>query len=184
MPESLTLEQTVTAAIAIVALVVSVVSLFRTSKVQRQQLLLQRRQELGLRPAMSLYLNEAYIHRAGRGAPRIYVFRVMVSNGSDLANSISDASLVIEHQRREGPRSDLRVPHKPELFDRVPGLAGEAIRLPCPIQGRTPVVGLLLFEVASALLSESRVESSTLQILDTFGTIISAEARLLMEKSS
>jgi hypothetical protein len=182
MVDALTPAQTITAAIAILALVVSVVSLVRTSKTQRQQRLLQRRQEMGLRPSMNLYLDEAYIHRAGAGAPRIYVFRIMASNGSDLANSISDARLVIEHQHGQGPASDLRVSHNADLFERVPDLAGEALRIPCPIPARTSVAGLLLFEVASALLRESSVESYTLQVVDTFGEATSVEARLLIER--
>ena len=43
--EPLTYQQIVTAAIALVAIVISVVSLRRTSKVQEQQLRLQRKQE-------------------------------------------------------------------------------------------------------------------------------------------
>ena len=45
MPDSLTFQQAVTAAIAIVAVVISLVSLHRTGKVQRQQLRLQEKQE-------------------------------------------------------------------------------------------------------------------------------------------
>lgn len=45
MAEPLTLQQTLTAAIAIVAAVISLVSLRRTSAVQRQQLRLQKKQE-------------------------------------------------------------------------------------------------------------------------------------------
>ena len=45
MPETLSLQQIVTAAIAIVAIIISFVSLQRTGRVQRQQLRLQAKQE-------------------------------------------------------------------------------------------------------------------------------------------
>lgn len=45
MPDPLTLPQVVTAAIALVAVAVSLISLHRTSKVQHQQLRLQKKQE-------------------------------------------------------------------------------------------------------------------------------------------
>lgn len=183
MPEGLTLPQMITAAISIAALVVSLVSLHRTSRLQRQQIRLLAKQEAGLSPSLSLYLAEAYIRRLGPGAPRTYVFQIVVSNSSDAANSIRDVRLVIEHERAPGgPSSTLVIAHKPELAARLTDVSGEPLRLPCAIPGRTSVGGLALFEVASNLLRESRVESYILQVADTYGHETSVEAMILREQ--
>ena len=142
---------------------------------------LQAKQEAGLKPSLSLYLVEGDVRRLGPGSPRIYVFKILVSNLSDMANSIRDASVVIEHAAPAGPTPQVAIPHNPDLAVRVTG-AADALRLPVAIAGRNAVGGTLLFGVVDELIGAVRIESYTLKISDTYGLESSVEILLLQER--
>lgn len=183
MDTGFTLPQVITAAVALVAVVISLVALRRTTKVQQQQLRLQQLQEAGLRPSLALYLVDSYIRRLGPEAPRIYVFQIVVTNSSDVGNSIREARLVIEHGQGQGLPSSLVIGHKAELATQVPRAATGALQVPLAIAPRTSIGGLVLFEVPSEILRDSRVESYALQVIDTYGHETSKEAFLLHERT-
>jgi hypothetical protein len=183
MDTAFTLPQIATSAVALVSLVIAFVALRRTTKLQQQQLRLLQLQEAGLHPSLTLYLVENYIRRLGPGSPRIYVFQIVVSNSSDLGNSIREARLIIAHEQGQGLPSNLVIAHKAELASRVPAAATGTFQLPAAIAARTSIGGLVLFEVPSEILRESPVESYALQVIDTYGHETSKEAILLQERT-
>ena len=156
---------------------------FRSSRMSRRAYALVLQQEARLQPSLGLYLAEGEVRRLGVGAPRIYVFRIVVSNGSDASNSIREAHLLVEHGRGRGPSSNFIAPHRADLIDRLTGLACEPLHLPCEIAARSSLGGLVLFEVPSELLRGSQVEAYTLQIIDTYGHHTSMEALFLRERA-
>ena len=123
----------------------------------------------------------AHVRRLRGDGSRLYVFRVMVTNKSDRPNSLKEIHLVIEHLRSQGPPSNVAVPHNPNLAAYLAGSAPEILRVPYPIPGRGVVGGVAVFKVPGEILSESRVESYTLRVTDSYSRPTELEAILLRE---
>ena len=170
------------AIVSAIAAWIAALEAFRSSRMSRKAYALALQQEARLQPSLSLHLVEGEVRRLGVGAPRIYVFRVVVSNGSDASNSIREANLLVEHGRGHVP-SNLIAPHRVELMERLTGLDYEPLNLPREIAARSSLGGLVLFEVPADLLRGSQVEAYTLQIVDTYGHRTSVEALFLQERA-
>lgn len=162
----------------------ALLALKRTSATQAQQRRLQALQEEGLRPALDLYLVDSELRRLGAGQ-RVYAFHVLVSNRSDAANSIREAQLVLEHrkERIDGPPSHLIAPQSEEVAAKYGDAQHPSLAIPCTVPARSSVRGLVWFEVPSALLAASRVESCTLRMIDTYGAAMDQEILYLVERS-
>lgn len=169
--------------VSAVAAWIATLEAVRASRLSRRAYALALQQEARLQPSLRLYLVESEVRRLGVGAPRIYIFQIVVSNGSDASNSIREVNLLVEHGRGHGPSSNFIAPHRADLTDRLTGLAVEPLRLPCEIAAHNSLGGLVLFEVPSELLRGSQVEAYTLRIIDTYGHHTSMEILFLQERA-
>lgn len=154
---------------------------FRSARTARQTYNLAREQERRFHPSLELYLVDAHIRRLESPLPRLYVFRIMVTNKSDAANSLKDLKLVVGHKREQGPLSNVAIPHNPGLAAYLPENHVELVNIPCGIAARTVLGGLAIFGVPQDLLRDSKVESYTLTVVDSFGHETTLEAILLRE---
>jgi hypothetical protein len=89
----------------------------------------------------------------------------MVTNKSASKNSIKDLQLLIEHQRKDGPLSNVSLAHDPELYSRL-NENKEPFRIPFPIEAYSTTGGIAIFRVPDDLLNGSRVESYVIKIVD------------------
>ena len=165
----------------LVALIAMLIS-FRSSRIAAKAFALAARQEERHRPALSLSLLQSELRRLGKKGPRVYVFRIMVSNTSDSPTALRDAQLELEYGVRGCPLSSLVAPHDEKIASRLTGLAAEPLRLPCALQPRSSIAGTVLFEVPSSLLRQSYIESCTIQVEDSLGHTASLEAVFIQER--
>jgi len=154
---------------------------FRSSRTAQRAYNLALEQAQRLRPSLELYLIDAHIRRLVPPLPRLYVFRIMVTNKSDAANSLKDLKLVIEHKREHSPPSNVAIPHNPDLIVYLPENHAELVNIPCTIPARAVLGGQALFGVPKDLLGDSEIKSYTLTVVDSLGQEITVEAILLRE---
>jgi hypothetical protein len=135
------------------------------------------RQEAGL----SLYLADYQAIQDPKGHERVFAFRIVVTNESDIGASIRSIELVVECSRKYGPASSFRLPLDPSLpVDSIPD--AERMRVPLPIPGRSVVSGAALFRLPLELLHQRDVESYTLRVVDGLGATAEREALFVNER--
>lgn len=166
-----------------VAAAIAALEAYRSRRVSRRAYNLALQQEARLEPSLALHLVEGEVRRLGVGAPRIYIFQIVVTNVSDASNSVRRADLLVELGRGDGPPSNLVVPHRVDLKARLTKLACDPLQVPCEIPARNSLGGLVLFEVPSELLRDSRIEAYTLQITDIYDNRTSREVIFLEERA-
>lgn len=154
----------------------------RSVKIAKQAYSLAIEQDQRHRPSLELYLVEAYIRRIDLSDERLFVFHLMVTNKSASKNSIKDLQLLIEHQRKEGPLSNVSIPHDPELNSRL-NENKDPFKIPFLIEAYSATGGIAIFRVPDDLLSGSRVESYVIKIIDNKNYESAVEAILLQEKN-
>jgi len=153
----------------------------RSAKTAKQAYNLAIEQDQRNRPSLELYLVYAYIRRIEQSDERIFVFQLVVTNKSASRNSIKDLQLVIEHQRKKGPLSNVSIPHDPELNSKL-NEKKDPFQIPFPIEAYSATGGIAIFSVPHDLLSGSRVESYLIKIIDNKDYESEVEAILLQEK--
>lgn len=161
---------------------IAVLISFRSSRIAARAYALAARQEERRRPSLSLSLLQSELRRLGKEGPRIYLFRIMVSNTSDSPSAVREAHLELEYGVRGNPLSSLVASHDDKIAARLTAIPGEALRLPCALQPRSSIAGVVLFEVPSGLLRQSHVESCTILIEDSLGHTARIEAVFLQER--
>jgi hypothetical protein len=153
---------------------------FRSSQIARASHKLSLEQEARLKPSLQVYLKDAYFRR-GNESSRVYFFQLIISNKSDLSNSIKEIRLEIEHGKKHSPLSNILMDHKPSLATQH-SLDKQTFNVPFEIGIRTSLAGFALFEVPNEFFKDSRIEAYTVAIVDTYGHTSTAEAIFLNER--
>ena len=130
--------------------------------------------------ALDVYLVDAYIRPVRDPPRRVYVFGVRVTNRSDVANALKGVSLEIEYGRPGEPPSSLVVQHDKNAAS-VIGDPRDVLCVPQSVGVRSVTVGLALFPVGDELLRGSRIESTTIFVVDAYDVRVMREALLLRE---
>lgn len=164
----------------VVAWIALVLSLIK-NRTAKKAYLLALKQEKRREPSLGLYVIDSYIRAKTSSTPRIFVFQIGVTNTSDAGNAIRELELVIEHGRDRKVGSSVNIPHDPGLLSHVKNNRLRPFDLPCSIEPRTVLKGLAIFAVPEKLIKNSRVESYTVNIVDTFGLRAGQEVILLKE---
>lgn len=179
--EILTMEWvTIIAAIAAIAACIAAWYAARSSKIAKQAYQLSLEQDLRQRPSLDLYLDDSYIKRIEHKDERIFVFRLMITNKSASSNSIKDIQFQIEHQRKEGPLSNISIPHNPGLTDIIHENE-KPFEIPFAIAPYSVIRGIAIFNVPNEIIRGSSVECYTIQIVDNKGHLSALEAILIQE---
>lgn len=132
-------------------------------------------------PAVEVYLADSRIRRLPNNQCRVYVFRLLISNKSLNTNSITKLTLSFEYGRVEQPRSNLILPHDPNMARLLGVDSAEILRVPRPIASGEAISGVATFPIANALLSDESVESYTVTITDAYDREAQCHAILLRE---
>jgi hypothetical protein len=153
---------------------------YRSSQVARSSYKLSLEQEARFKPSLQLYLKDAYFRRVNE-SNRLYFFQVIISNTSDVSNSLKEVKLEIEHGEKNSLPSNILIDHKPSLAGQFQ-LEQQAFQVPCEIGARASVAGFALFEVPHQFLKGLRIEAYKIVIVDTYGHESAVEAIFLNER--
>lgn len=171
--------------IAVAAAIIAVGSLMialRSSLIAGRAYALALRQEERRRPSLQASLLKSELRRPSKDGPRIYVFRLMISNTSDSPSTVRDARLSLDYGSPGSPPSSLVTSHSQSIASHASDVASEAIRLPCDLPPRSSRAGVLLFEVPSQLLRNSPVVSCNLELEDSLGHTARVETLFIHER--
>jgi hypothetical protein len=152
----------------------------RGVKISKQAYSLALEQDRRHRPSLDLYLVNSYIKRIEQADERIFVFHLMITNKSASRNSIKDIQLFIEHQRREGPLSNVSIPHNPDLSNTIHENENP-FKIPLIIDSYSVIRGLAIFNVPNEMIRGSSVETYIVRIVDNKGHMTELESILLQE---
>ena len=155
----------------------------RSTKIAKQAYKLALEQDQRNRPSIELYLVNSYIKRFKNTDERLFVFRLLITNKSASRNSIKNIQLFIGYQRREGPPSNVAIPHNPGPIDDIP--ENENIfKEPFIIEPYSAIGGLAIFKVPNELIRGSSVETYMVKIVDNADNETELETILLTEKEN
>lgn len=168
------------ALVATAAALVATWQAYRSAQASRKSHLLAAKADQRYDPKIEVNLADARLIRPAGRAERIYVCELLISNLSIVANSIKRITFSIEHRRRDGPLSQLSVPH-------VSGVSGEAgasdpgLVLPASIGPGETLSMVARFLVAEELIQEGAVESCSVIVTDSHDRNVEQKAILLWE---
>ena len=139
------------------------------------------RQETRRQPSLEIYLVNGCIRRLTDPLRRLFIFKLMITNKSDAANSLKDLQLVVHYKGKQGSPGNVTISHNPRLGTGLPEPQEDPLPIPCGIPAREVVGGVAIFGAPEELLQDFRIESYTLTALDSFGNHAEREAILLQE---
>jgi hypothetical protein len=153
----------------------------RSSKLAKEAYRLALKQDQRNRPSLELYLVNSYIKCIENTDERLFVFRLLITNKSASRNSIKSIQLLIEHQRREGPTSNVTIPHNSELITTIHENE-DPFQIPFIVENYSAIGGLAIFKVPNEVVRGSSVETYLVRIADNEDNETELEAILLTEK--
>jgi hypothetical protein len=164
---------------AVVAAVAAGIALWSIT-ISRQALKVSLRTEQRAQAPFEIYLVEAYVRRSRRERRRLYVFRIVVTNKSDLPNSLRSVELNILYVRHDAAASTILVPHNAKdsaaLRERV-----ETLAVPSAVPARGVVSGVAIFAVTDEVLAGSTVDSYQMTVSDALSRIARLDVSILQE---
>jgi len=155
----------------------------RSSKLAKQAYRLALKQDQRNRPSLELYLINSYIKRIENSDERLFVFRLLITNKSASRNSIKSIQLFIEHQRREGPTSNVAIPHNSDFINTIYENE-DPFEVPFIIDHYSTNGGLAIFKVPNEIVRGSTVETYLVRIIDNADNEYELEAILLTEQDN
>ena len=102
-------------AVSAIAAAAAVIVAGWSLRTSRQALKVSLRTEARVQAPLEVYLAEAYIRRIRREDRRICIFRVVITNRSDLANSLRAVDLGILYRKKGSAVLRLTVAHDADL---------------------------------------------------------------------
>ncbi len=170
--------------VAVAALAVSLFAAaqaFMSRRVSHRALAATLRQEQRAQSPLEVYLADAYIYRVRPQRRRVYVFRVVITNTADLANSVKAVDLEIRYHRGASVSSNVAVPHG--VVAAESGIERpQVLALPLSLPPRGVVSGAAVFDVSDDVLAGCDVDSYRLRVADGLGQSTEVEAILLQER--
>ena len=153
---------------------------YRSAQASRKSHLLAAKADQRHDPKIEVNLADARLVRPPDRAERIYVCELLISNLSIVANSIKRISLSMEHGRRDGPLSQLSVPHVPSGSGEE-GASDPGLALPASIGPGETLSMVARFLVAEELIQGGTVESCSVIVTDSHDHDVEQKAILLWE---
>ena len=170
-----------------IALIAGVSALFaawqayRSNQASRATHLLAVKAHQRQEPSLEVNLANASWVRVSNPAQRVYVFELLVSNLSIVANSIKRIALSIEHGMRGQPLSHVAIPHSHEVPIETGASDSKTTRLPVSIGAGESLSIVTQFLVAEELLQGGAVESCSVVVIDSHDRKVEQKAILLWE---
>ncbi len=166
------------ALIAAVAALAATWQAYRSAQASRKSHLLAVKADQRYDPKIEVNLVGARQICPADRAERIYVCELLISNLSIVANSIKRISLSMEHRGRDGPPSQLSVPHRPGVPDEA-GASDPALALPASIGAGETLSIVARFLVAEELIRGVAVESYSVVVTDSHDRDVEQRAILI-----
>ena len=154
---------------------------FRSAQASRRMYALAVTEQRRTEPAIDLYLVESQINHLQTENRRIYLFRLIVTNRSVVANSIKYVSLSIEFGTLGERLSNVTIPHDAAVAQAAAAREQEVLTIPVSIAPGETLSGIALFSLSEDLLQGAAVESYTVSITDGHDKDVRCEAILLRE---
>jgi hypothetical protein len=170
---------------SIISLIISVAALLcaiRSAKIASKAYNLSLEQDRRHLPTLEIHLSDCYIKRDEHANARLFVFNLAITNKSASDNSVKEISLFIEYQRKEGPLSNISIPHNLGIENIGENL--EPFTVPFRIDRFSIVSGLAVFKVPNELIHGSIVETYMVRVVDHKGHVSELETILLRELDS
>ena len=163
---------------------IAAVAICRNTRLMRQMYTLAVAEQQRTQPAIQIYLADSRFLHQPIAQRRIYMFRLVITNQSLVANSIKQLSLAVEYDERGEPLSNVAIPHDSSAASAAKIVSAEVFRVPSPIAAGESVAGTALFPIANALLGDSVVNSHTVLVLDAHDRETRCQAIVLREIKS
>lgn len=167
----------VSASAAVVAVGVAVWSL-RTA---RQALAASLSQEARHESPIEVYLADSHILRLRSERRRLHIFQLVITNRSDLANSIRTLTLGLQYVRQGNPMPLVSIPHTAHP-PRGEHKTFEVLTVPFPLPPRGVVAGAAVFDVSDDVLSGADVESYRISVSDALERVTHLETIVVQER--
>lgn len=168
---------TVTAAVAVLALMIAAGS-YRTA---RKSLRLSERQERRRHERLDIYLHEAHSHRAAGDSYRFLTCAITVSNSSDNANTILSADLYVTIVGADGAISVVKV-RSTGILEGVTTLSDSTpLVFPTRIDQRGAVSGLVAFRLPDDVAGSRRIDQYELVLTDSSHRMESLEISIFRD---
>lgn len=132
-------------------------------------------------PAINVCLAKARIKHLPSEHRRLYVFSLVVTNKSIVANSIKEIVLVIESGQQGQATSTINVPHTPSTASVSSVSDSECFKTPFSIGAGETVSGIALFSVRDNLVQGMAIESYRVRLTDGHDRQALCKAILLRE---
>ena len=131
---------------------------------------------------LEVYLADSRILHVPAERRRVYVFELVITNKSALANSIKQLSLSLEYEQDKRPESSLTIQHRPAAFDQPVAELHSVFVVPRGIAAGEAVSGTALFSIADNMLDNDTIEMYTVEVVDAHDRAAQCEAVLLRER--
>lgn len=163
---------------------VAVWQAIRSTRMTRRMYSLSVETERRKEPAVEVYLADYRMLNPPREERRIYVFHLLITNKSRLANSIKGIELMLEYGQQGQPPSNVVIPHDSSAAVSAGMEATEVIRVPRSIAAGATITGAALFPIDAGLICDGVVESHILTVTDAHDRDVQCHAILLWEVQS
>ena len=154
------------AAVAAAAACFAAWQAFRSAQASRRMYALAVTEQGRTEPAIDLYLVDSQINHLRAENRRIYVFRLIATNRSVVANSIKYVSLSIEFGELGERLSNVTIPHDAAAAPAASVTEQEVLTVPVSIAPGETLSGIALFPLNEDLLRGAAVESYAVSITD------------------
>ena len=171
----LTFLKIITPATALLALLLSICSIF----ISRKALRIQEQQEDRRKPLLVLYLQDGYVRYILGG--RVYAFLLSVSNPMDSDNAIASLDLRLTYKKQDSFQMHIKVRSDSTLDKYFPDRGGNTLLIPSRVDAHQTISGWVFFKVEKAILKETIIEAHKISIVDTHGIEAKIEPSLIRE---
>jgi len=134
-------------------------------------------------PDLDVYLSDSSVCALPSEQRHIYVFRLIITNRSLAANSVTQLTLFLESGHADAPAPNVFCPHDSSVSGVVGVPTTEVISVPRLLAPGEVISGVALFPIADNLLDYCAMESHTVMVTDAHGRQVHCQAILLRESS-
>lgn len=167
----------VTAIVAVVALIVSVISLYFSW----QALRLENRREMRRQPVLIPLLLNGYVRVDHVGGARVYAFFISVSNPADTDNTVAELDLRVTYLTRERVQMTVKIGADETLAAEFPQGTPNVFSIPKRISAHDTVSGWCYFRGDAAVFNGVRIEGYSIVLTDSHRAASSVEPILVQE---
>ena len=131
---------------------------------------------------VEVYLADSRILHVPAQQRRVYVFELVITSKSALANSIKQLSLSMDYEQDKRPASSLAIQHSAAALDESVAEVHSVFAVPRAIAAGEAVSGTALFSIADNILDNDTIEMYTVEVVDVHDRAARCQAVLLRER--